>query len=146
MYSKYRKWPNFYNPLTIIEPIPQHHATILKIMILSSFLSSYPVSSHFLHNRYHNFQVSLDKCGVGAHLYFNACTCFIFKYGARIGSNNRVQFFSLWTLLKIVADKGINKIHVLWDSNLIVELENRRIKIENLSLNHIKNKILAIRN
>ena len=50
--------------------------------------------------------------------YLNACTCSIFKYGARTGSNNRA-FFALWTLLKAYADKGLGKLEALQDSKLI---------------------------
>jgi hypothetical protein len=52
-------------------------------------------------------------CEARGILYVNNSHYFSLKYGGNQGTNNRVQFYALWNLLEVAADKGIGKLQVM---------------------------------
>ena len=64
-------------------------------------------------------------CGYKETLFLNNHHYFTLKYSVGIGTNNRVEFFSLWILIKYVAEKGVSHL-VLSDSKLLMDWENEK--------------------
>jgi ribonuclease HI len=43
------------------------------------------------------------------------------RYASGLGSNNRVEFIALWTLLEMEKTKDVRKLQVLGDSKLVID-------------------------
>ena len=81
-------------------------------------------------------QGTLGLCGTKETLFINNHHSFTLKYGVGIDTNNRVEFFALWILIKYVAEKGVHHF-VLSYSKLLIDWQNDKCQITNLALEAI---------
>jgi len=58
--------------------------------------------------------------GDGAVPFMDSSFYFHLKYAAGEGTNNRVELYALWILLKCAKEKGLHKLQVLGDSKLVI--------------------------
>ena len=49
---------------------------------------------------------------------------FVWKYGAWEGTDNRVETYALWILLKVAIEKGIRTLQLLGDSKPLMDWKN----------------------
>jgi ribonuclease HI len=85
------------------------------------------------HGACQGFQV----CGASAILFLNNSHYFTLKFGAGQGTNNRVEFYALWILLKVAGEKNVSRLQVLGDSKLLMDWENGKNQITNMALSPI---------
>jgi len=78
-------------------------------------------------------------------LYLNQKYFFILKYSADNGSNNIVEVYALWILLKFSISKDITYIQIFGDSKLFISWCNNQCIISNLTLPPILDRVLEAR-
>jgi len=74
--------------------------------------------------------------GRGSFFYLKV-NMYILKYATCEGINNRFEFYSLWLLLKCVANRETERVQVMGDSKLLMDWANDKIRIENMGLGPI---------
>lgn len=84
-------------------------------------------------------------CRDGAFLYLAKNSLFTLKFGARLRTKNGVKLFSLWILLKIVANKGLSSLQDMGDSKFLMDWASGHCKIQNLVLLLILKKVLEVK-
>ena len=67
------------------------------------------------------FKEHLVSVGQGYALFDKVSILFLEVYGAGEGTNNRVETYALWILLKAAVEKGIRTLQVLGDSKLLID-------------------------
>jgi ribonuclease HI len=87
-------------------------------------------------------QGTLGTCRVGAILYLDNANYLLPKYGAGLGTNNNVELYALWILLKVVVDIQVKRLQVFGDSKLLIDWENGKSIIYNLDLGPILDRIM----
>jgi ribonuclease HI len=84
-------------------------------------------------------------CAVTEILFVNNSHYFSLKYGAGKRTNNRAEFYALWILMKIAADKCTGKLQVLGDSKLLMDWANNKCRISNLARGPVMNIVLEVK-
>jgi ribonuclease HI len=67
-------------------------------------------------------------------LYLNHSHYPFIKYSPGNGSNNRVEFISLWTLLEMEKTKDVRKLQVLGDSKLVIDWARQKNEVQDIGL------------
>jgi ribonuclease HI len=80
------------------------------------------------------FQGHPPMCGVGVVLHLKKNHYIHIRYAPSSGTNNRVEFIALWTLLEAGIKKVVRKLQVLGNSMLVVEWEKQKIKFQDIRI------------
>jgi hypothetical protein len=59
---------------------------------------------------------------------------FHIKYAPGRGTNNREKFIALWSLFEATLRKGARKLHVMGDSKMIIDWENKKAMLSDVCL------------
>jgi len=60
------------------------------------------------------------NCGVGVVLFIRKNYYIFIRYVLDLGSNNRVGYIALWTLLETAKEKNVRKLQVMGDSKCVI--------------------------
>jgi hypothetical protein len=84
------------------------------------------------------------RCGVGVELFINANYYFHIRYAPSTGSNTKAEFPAMYSLFFFSRSHGLNQIHVLKYSQVVIDWENGKCKVEIMRTNPCSPKLCAL--
>jgi ribonuclease HI len=76
-------------------------------------------------------------CGVVIVLYINHNPYIFIRYDPGAGSNNRVEYIALWTVVEVAKKKDVTKLRVMGDSKLVIDWEKGKNSTQDICLSPI---------
>lgn len=81
------------------------------------------------------------NCGLGFCIFFNPTHFITGKANIGKGTNNIVELSAILALLKIAAQKGIQRCHIYGDSNLCIGWMNEETQLIQMNLHQLGTKV-----
>jgi hypothetical protein len=69
------------------------------------------------------------RCGVGVVIHLSATHFFQVRYAPGHGTNSKVEFSALWTLLFMANNLNVRRLQVSGDSKVVINWANKKIAV-----------------